>query len=37
MVRLSNIHKYYYTGGDPLHVLKGIDLHIQEGVRQEQG
>ena len=31
MVRLSNIHKYYYTGGDPLHVLKGIDLHIQEG------
>jgi len=31
MVRLSNIHKYYYTAGEPLHVLKGIDLHIQEG------
>ena len=31
MVRLSNIHKYYYTAGAPLHVLKGIDLHIKEG------
>jgi len=31
MVQLSDIHKYYYTGSEPLHVLKGIDLHIKEG------
>ena len=31
MVRLTDIHKYYYTGSEPLHVLKGIDLHIKEG------
>ncbi|HEY7883828.1 MAG TPA: ABC transporter ATP-binding protein [Cellvibrionaceae bacterium] len=31
MIRLSNIHKYYYTDGQPLHVLKGVDLHIKEG------
>ncbi len=31
MVHLSNIHKYYYNGSDPLHVLKGIDLNIKEG------
>lgn len=31
MIRLSNIHKYYRSGGQPLHVLKGIDLHIREG------
>jgi putative ABC transport system ATP-binding protein len=30
MVRLQNIHKTYYNGS-PLHVLKGIDLHIEEG------
>jgi len=31
MIRLHNIHKYYYSGGQPLHVLKGINLHIKEG------
>ncbi len=31
MIKLHNIHKYYYSGGQPLHVLKGIDLHIREG------
>jgi putative ABC transport system ATP-binding protein len=30
MVRLENIHKTYYNGS-PLHVLKGIDLNIEEG------
>ncbi len=31
MIRLSDIHKYYRSGEQSLHVLKGIDLHIQEG------
>jgi putative ABC transport system ATP-binding protein len=31
MIRLHNIHKYYQAAGQPLHVLKGIDLHIREG------
>ncbi len=31
MIRLHNIHKYYYSGDEPLHVLKGINLHIREG------
>lgn len=31
MLRLSNIHKSYRSGGRPLHVLKGISLHIQTG------
>jgi len=32
MIKLHQIHKYYYpSGGEPLHVLKGIDLHIREG------
>ena len=30
MINLKNIHKSYYNGS-PLHVLKGIDLHIEEG------
>ncbi|MDR2423770.1 MAG: ABC transporter ATP-binding protein [Prevotellaceae bacterium] len=30
MIRLENINKTYYTG-TPLHVLKGIDLHIEKG------
>lgn len=30
MVKLENIHKSYYNGG-PLHVLKGINLNIEEG------
>ncbi len=31
MIKLHDIHKYYHSGGQPLHVLKGIDLHIREG------
>jgi putative ABC transport system ATP-binding protein len=31
MLRLSNLHKSYQSGGKPLHVLKGIDLHIKAG------
>jgi putative ABC transport system ATP-binding protein len=30
MIKLKNIHKTYY-GGSPLHVLKGIDLHVERG------
>lgn len=30
MIQLSNIHKTY-QGAQPLHVLKGINLHIAEG------
>src|SRR5690606_33384274 len=31
MIKLSDIHKYYRSGEQSLHVLKGIDLHIREG------
>src|SRR3954471_17956627 len=31
MIDLRDIHKYYHTGDQSLHVLKGIDLHIREG------
>lgn len=31
MIKLQNIHKYYSTGEQRLHVLKGIDQHIREG------
>jgi len=31
MIKLRGIHKYYRTGNQPLHVLKGIDLDIREG------
>src|SRR5882724_10082312 len=31
MIKLQNIHKYYHSGEQPLHVLKGIDLHIRAG------
>ena len=31
MVNLKDINKYYYNGSQPLHVLKGIDLTINEG------
>lgn len=30
MIHLENIHKTYYNGA-PLHVLKGINLHIDKG------
>ncbi|CDD50761.1 ABC transporter ATP-binding protein [Phocaeicola sp.] len=30
MITLKNIHKTYHNG-TPLHVLKGIDLHIEKG------
>ncbi|MFC0878328.1 ABC transporter ATP-binding protein [Saccharicrinis sp. FJH2] len=31
MVTLTNIHKSYITGHNRLHVLKGIDMHIDKG------
>lgn len=31
MIKLDNIHKYYGEKDRRLHVLKGINLHIQEG------
>lgn len=31
MVKIENLHKSYVTGKNSLHVLKGIDLHIQKG------
>lgn len=31
MLRLSNLHKSYQSGGKPLHVLKGINLHVEAG------
>ena len=31
MIKLHDIHKFYRTGEQSLHVLKGIDLHIREG------
>ncbi|HOI87677.1 MAG TPA: ABC transporter ATP-binding protein [Lentimicrobium sp.] len=31
MIRLTNINKSYTTGSNSLHVLKGIDLGIQQG------
>jgi putative ABC transport system ATP-binding protein len=31
MIRLSNIHKYYRSGEQSLHVLKGVELHIRDG------
>src|SRR5689334_15822933 len=31
MIELNQIHKYYKTGDQPLHVLKGVDLSIREG------
>jgi putative ABC transport system ATP-binding protein len=31
MIRLKNLHKTYTMGSNQLHVLKGIDLHVQEG------
>jgi putative ABC transport system ATP-binding protein len=31
MIELHGIHKYYHSGGQPLHVLKGVNLSIREG------
>ncbi len=31
MLVIKDLHKSYTNGGSPLHVLKGIDLHIREG------
>jgi putative ABC transport system ATP-binding protein len=31
MIRLNNIHKSYEMGSNSLHVLKGIDLNIEQG------
>jgi len=31
MIKLSSLHKSYITGSNRLHVLKGINLHIEKG------
>ncbi len=31
MIKISDLHKYYHTGSKPLHVLKGVDLNIEDG------
>ncbi|NBC83849.1 MAG: ATP-binding cassette domain-containing protein [Bacteroidetes bacterium] len=31
MIALNNLHKSYFNGSNQLHVLKGIDLEIQDG------
>jgi putative ABC transport system ATP-binding protein len=31
MIRIENVHKYYSTAGQPLHVLKGVDLAVKQG------
>ncbi|NCA75002.1 MAG: ABC transporter ATP-binding protein [Alphaproteobacteria bacterium] len=31
MIRIRNIHKSYTTGQNSLHVLKGIDLNVEQG------
>jgi len=31
MIKIEKLHKSYVTGQNSLHVLKGIDLHIQPG------
>ncbi len=31
MVKIENLHKSYKVGNNPLHVLKGIDLTIEQG------
>jgi len=31
MIKIENIHKYYSTSLQPLHVLKGINLTIEQG------
>jgi ABC-type lipoprotein export system ATPase subunit len=31
MIKLQNLHMYYQSGEQSLHVLKGIDLHIRAG------
>ena len=31
MIQISNLHKSYKMGSSSLHVLKGIDLEIEDG------
>jgi putative ABC transport system ATP-binding protein len=31
MIKIRNLHKSYLTGSNRLHVLKGIDLDVQQG------
>lgn len=31
MIRIESLHKSYVTGTNSLHVLKGIDVHVQKG------
>lgn len=31
MIQLTDLHKFYHMGDHRLHVLKGLDLHVQSG------
>ena len=31
MLKINNLHKSYKMGDSSLHVLKGIDLHVDKG------
>ena len=31
MIEMHGIHKYYQTGDQSLHVLKGVDMQVREG------
>ena len=31
MIQLQDVHKYYRTGDQSLHVLKGVDMQVHEG------
>ena len=31
MIKLQSLHKYYHSGEQSVHVLKGVDLHIRAG------
>jgi putative ABC transport system ATP-binding protein len=31
MIKIENLHKSYITGSNSLHVLKGLDIHIEKG------
>ena len=31
MIEIKELNKYYHVGGRPLHVLKDLDLHVEDG------
>ena len=31
MLRLTGVSKSYHVGGNPLHVLRGIDMQVEDG------